>query len=194
MAETVGWEAPKLGHSTTKPMLQKPNHEPKWEDIKHKLESWKKEAEDRGLREGERKGFENGEQKWQAKLKILQSMIDQLKQNIQTLPNKISPEINCLVLNLTKTAFYTELSINKNQIQSLVEEGLKLLKQDLDSTVLKINPQDENLLNLSDHIKDKIKIELLESVKTGGCILESNFTKIDASVEARWSEILKANA
>lgn len=187
----LNWELPKLEGMGVGPVLSKPQHDLDWDQVKLKLESWKKEAQEQGFKEGERKGLEAGQARWASASKAFEICIEQFKQALGGLNGGLGQELESLVFKMLRLILVEELKINSQHIRHLVQEGLKMLSEESLQITLHIHPSDEKKLDLSPLVKEQIKLVIDDNVTEGGCVFESAFNKIDASLEARWESLVR---
>lgn len=94
-----------------------------------------------------------------------------------------------LACELARQVVRQELSVNPNVLQPVIREALGLLLAETKSAVVRLNPLD------FDALEEVVKTEFLNlsltlvsdaSLTRGGCLIESNGTVVDGTVEKRW--------
>lgn len=161
----------------------------KAEKLKKEIERIEKEAYFQGLTQGEREGIELGKKKIEP---ILQNFhqalleVEKIKKKIYLSAEK---ELVELALAIAKKVIAHEIKTNKESIKKIIKEALK---QVAGSKKIKIKlGQDDfefvknaksSFLGINDSI-ESIDFEADENITGGGCIIETNFGEIDASIE-----------
>ena len=97
-----------------------------------------------------------------------------------------------LVGQVTREVIQRELSGDSSQIRQVLREALKLLPMGAENIRIHLNPQDFELVKtLRDRHEESWRILEDDSLLPGGCRVESEHSRIDASVETRLSQALK---
>jgi flagellar assembly protein FliH len=101
-----------------------------------------------------------------------------------------------LVMKICKVVLQRELSFNTQQIHQIVEQALTLLPVNTAQAVIYLHPQDLALINTHraslSGWRDEWTLKANAQLAPGGCVVESAKTRIDASVEQRFYEVVTA--
>ncbi len=165
------------------------------EDLKGIEEKAYKEAYDLGLIEGEKKAYTESLELIEKRLVVL----DEFLENTQVLYRKLFEKNEALLIKVlysfaSKIAM-KEISECPEEIVNIVNQTVGVIQGDIKAHVF-ISESDKSFL---DEIKKNIKTEYeflndievttSEEVKQGGCVIETNFGEIDASVEERIDKV-----
>jgi len=135
-------------------------------------------AEARNIRGQARKVLEQTE-------KVRTDQINQLKDEILNLSLEIAEKFIQRQLELQPN---TVLDISREAIQLVSNRQLVVLWVHPDELEICSNNQDSLMTALPP--KAKLQIMTDDSIKKGGCIIETDFGRVDATVTARWENLL----
>ncbi|MCP2071128.1 UNVERIFIED_ORG: flagellar assembly protein FliH [Pseudomonas lini] len=163
------------------------------------VESIRQEAYNEGFAVGEKEGFHSTTLKVRqeadvaltAKLRALESLMLNLFNPIAEQDTQIEKSLVDLVQHITKQVIQRELAIDSNQIEHVMREALKLLPLGVGNVRLYINPQDFELVKaLRERHEETWRIVEDASLLPGGCRVETEHSRIDATVETRISQVM----
>ncbi len=150
-----------------------------------------KEAYDLGLTEGREKAFSDSQQEFS-------SLLATLKQSVNEIETMKSRLVDLHERHLIELSFALAKRMALDQISSSPDSILKVMKdlsaeiQEDESVTVFLSKKDHEFLHVLDGRSDKIlehfkncKIEMMESMTPGGCIVKTNFGQIDATIEER---------
>ncbi len=105
----------------------------------------------------------------------------------------IACELLELACDLARQIVRHELSINPNALQPVVREALGLLVAESKSVLVRLNPLDLEILD--GVVREEFPGLALTltgdaSVTRGGCLVESNGTVVDGTLEKRWTQAI----
>ena len=100
-----------------------------------------------------------------------------------------------LCIAISRKVLQRELELKRDGIVECVRTALKSVVAGGEITI-KVNPKDQDILLLhkgelvkyGDGVKG-VKVEADESVSRGGCLVDTNFGEIDASIDSIMTEI-----
>jgi len=96
-----------------------------------------------------------------------------------------------LVQHIARQVIQRELALDSSHIESVMREALKLLPLGVGNVRLYINPQDfEQVKALRERHEETWRIVEDASLQPGGCRVETEHSRIDATVETRISQIM----
>lgn len=151
------------------------------------------EAQQRGYKEGEEKGFLAGEQAvnehFKSSLEALKILVEQLSEARSTLYPRLEREMVEMITTLARKVFRTEFEGKKGGIREIVHMAIESVLN-RESLVVKVHPDDhkeledygQELLQLFHEIKN-VKFESYASVARGNCVVESNFGTVEAGLD-----------
>ncbi len=164
-------------------------------EIKQKVERIDKEAFDRGFKDGQEKGFQEGRAEVERLVDNLQRIITAAIEKRSEIVSESETQVINLVLLIAKKVIKVISENQKNVVINNVVQALRKLKSRGD-VIIRVNLADLELT--SEHINDFLKmvekvksITVLEdsSVDRGGCIIETDFGQIDARISSQLHEI-----
>ena len=163
------------------------------------LESIRQEAYNEGFGIGEKEGFhsatlkvrQEAEVALSAKLASLEQLMVNLFEPIAEQDTQIEKSLVDLVQHITKQVIKRELAIDSSQIEHVMRDALKLLPLGVDNVRLYVNPQDfEQAKALRERHEENWRIVEDESLLPGGCRVETEHSRIDASIETRVTQVM----
>ena len=149
----------------------------------------KKEGYDIGYETGFKKGEEDAKKEFSPFLGTVQEMIKELTGFRKENYDKVEREMVEMIISLAKKVIHFEFSMRENAVQDMIRLAVESVL-DKESMVIKINPTDKKyaesfspeLHRLFDEIKN-VNFESHPGIERGGCIIETNFGVVDASIE-----------
>lgn len=163
------------------------------------VESIRQEAYNEGFAVGEKEGFHSTTLKVRqeadvaltAKLRALESLMLNLFDPIAEQDTQIEKSLVGLVQHIAKQVIQRELAIDSSQIEHVMREALKLLPLGVGNVRLYINPQDFELVKaLRERHEETWRIVEDAALLPGGCRVETEHSRIDATIETRISQIM----
>lgn len=164
------------------------------------LESIRQEAYNEGFATGEKDGFHAGQlkarQEAEAALALrmqrLESLMQNLMEPIAEQDKQLEHGFITLLGHMVQQIVRREMLIDSSQIQQVLRESLKLLPMGAQNVRIHVNPQDFEMIKaLRERHEESWRILEDESLLPGGCRVESESSRIDASVETRMAQALK---
>ena len=163
------------------------------------LESIRQEAYNEGFAAGEKDGFrsatlkvrQEAEVALSVKLASLERLMGSLFEPIAEQDSQIEKAMVGLVEHIARQVIQRELVLDSSQIESVMREALKLLPLGVGNVRLHINPQDfEQVKALRERHEETWRIVEDAALQPGGCRVETEHSRIDATVETRISQIM----
>ena len=163
------------------------------------LESIRQEAYNEGFATGEREGFhsttlkvrQEAEVALTAKLAALEKLMGHLLEPIAEQDTQIEKSLVDLVQHITRQVIQRELAIDSTQLEHVMRDALKLLPLGVGNVRLYINPQDfEQVKALRERHEETWRIVEDEALLPGGCRVETEHSRIDATVETRIARVM----
>lgn len=164
------------------------------------VEAIRQDAYNEGFATGEKDGFRAGQLKARqeaevalaGKLEQLEQVMGHLMEPIGEQDRDVEQALVELVSQMARQVIQRELSIDSSQIRTVLREALKLLPMGASNIRIHINPQDfEQVKALRERHEESWRILEDESLQPGGCRVESESSRIDASLETRLALALK---
>lgn len=165
-------------------------------EAKEKANLIEKEAYEKGFAQGERDGLEMGQKRIEAILHQFKNILLEIDQQRETLYHFYEKEMLQLVVSLSKKIIHHETSVNPEIILKTLQEAIQYLV-DQKKVVIHLNPVDyQYLLTRSETsplaLGDQERVRVIEdpSITRGGCLLETPYGRIDATLESQFDEIV----
>ncbi|EPL04880.1 flagellar assembly protein FliH [Pseudomonas sp. CF161] len=163
------------------------------------LESIRQEAYNEGFATGEKEGFHSTTLKVRqeadaalgVKLQSLELLMSNLFEPIAEQDAQIEKSLVGLVKHVARQVIQRELAMDSTQIEHVMREALKLLPLGVGNVRLYVNPQDfEQVKSLRERHEETWRIVEDEAMLPGGCRVETEHSRIDATIETRIAKIM----
>jgi len=160
------------------------------------LESIQKQAYAEGFETGTAEGYADGQQRAaadiEARRQTLSAIAEQLAQPLATLDEEMVSSVAELALLIARHLVRRELKTAPGEVIGVVRETMRLLPIASRGTTLHLNPDDAELVRSAlaidvDGISWRVEADPL--ISRGGCIVETETSRIDATVESRIAAI-----
>lgn len=164
------------------------------------LEAIRQDAYNEGFATGEKDGFRAGQLKAKqeadlalaSKLQRLETLMGNLMAPIAEQDKLIEQGLVLLLGQIVREVIQREVTIDSSQIRVVLREALKVLPMGAENVRIHVNPQDFELVkSLRERHDEKWRILEDETLLPGGCRVESEQSRIDATVETRLAQALK---
>ncbi|MDX5373835.1 MAG: flagellar assembly protein FliH [Pseudomonadaceae bacterium] len=164
------------------------------------VEAIRQDAYNEGFATGEKDGFHAGQLKAKqeaeavlaGKLAQLEQLMGHLLEPIAEQDRELEQGLVDLVSQMTRQVIQRELAIDSSQIRHVLREALKLLPMGAENIRIHLHPQDFELVKaLRERHEESWRLLEDDSLLPGGCRVESEHSRIDASVETRLAAALK---
>jgi flagellar assembly protein FliH len=163
------------------------------------LEAIRQEAYNEGFSTGEKDGFHAGQLKARQeadaaltlKLNSLEQLMAQLLEPIADQDRNLEHAMVTLVSQMAREVIQRDLLIDSSQIRQVLRDALKLLPMGASNVRIHINPQDFELVKaLRERHEETWRIVEDSDLLPGGCRIETEQSRIDASVETRLGQAI----
>ncbi|MEX3772047.1 flagellar assembly protein FliH [Pseudomonas sp. MYb118] len=163
------------------------------------LEAIRQEAYNEGFATGEKEGFhsttikvrQEAEAALTPKVAALEQLMANLFEPIAEQDTQIEKSLVDLVQHITRQVIQRELAIDSTQIEHVMRDALKLLPLGVGNVRLYINPQDfEQVKALRERHEETWRIVEDEALLPGGCRVETEHSRIDATIETRVARVM----
>jgi flagellar assembly protein FliH len=174
------------------------------EDVKpltlDELEAIRQDAYNEGFAAGEKDGYHGGQLKAKqeadtalaSKMLAVEKLMQQLFEPIAEQDQQLEVALVNLVSHMAREVIQRELSIDSSQIRHVLREALKLLPMGASNVRIQLNPQDFEMVKaLRERHEETWRIVEDEALLPGGCRVETEHSRIDASIETRLSQALQ---
>lgn len=174
------------------------------EDVKpltlEELEAIRQDAYNEGFATGEKDGFHAGQLKAKqeadvalaAKIASLEQLMTQLFNPIAEQDQQLEAAMVTLLGQMVRQVIQRELVSDSSQIRQVLSDALKLLPMGAGNIRIHVNPQDFELIKtLRERHEESWRILEDASLLPGGCRVETELSRIDATVETRLNQALQ---
>lgn len=182
------------------PLVQEQMEEVPLEEVQpltlEELEAIRQEAYNEGFAAGERDGFRSTQLKVRqeaevalaARLEVMEALMTHLFEPIAEQDTQIEKLLVTLVGHIARQVVQRELSMDSSQVERVLREAMKLLPMGANNIRIFVNPQDfEQIKALREKHEESWKILEDDVLLPGGCRVETEHSRIDASMETRIS-------
>jgi flagellar assembly protein FliH len=160
------------------------------------LESIRQDAYNEGFAIGEKEGFHSTQLKVRqeaevalaAKLEGLETVMTHLLEPIADQDAQIEKSLVQLVEHLAREVIQRELKTDSSQIGKVLQDALRLLPMGANNVRILVNSQDfAQVKALRERHEETWRILEDDTLQPGGCRVETEHSRIDATVETRLS-------
>jgi len=148
----------------------------------------------KGYAQGERAGVEAGNRRGDAMLRRLGETLDELASLRQTLLRQSERQLVQLALALAKRIVRREIAADDELFTALTRVALDRLGDARQATI-RLNPEDHARLSgrgVEQWAAAHVSVVADSGVTRGGCLVESPFGFVDATIDAQFQELAQA--
>lgn len=164
------------------------------DEAQEQAEGIREDARNQGLEEAEKKT----EEQLASSQKLIASLVDQIKDHEAELKKETTPKLSGLVIELAEKIIQKEIETDSSVVFALAEEAIgRILERE--KLFIRVNPADGELMKKHKEILIKMfdgvdKIEILEDsgIEQGGCVVETDYVKVDVQPESQLEAARKA--
>jgi flagellar assembly protein FliH len=160
------------------------------------LATLEREAFASGYAAGERAGLEAGTKRAEAMLRRLAQTLDELRALRGTLVRQTEQQMVQLALAIARKILRREATVDHDLIVAMARVALERVGESGIATI-RLNPEDyaSTVQRHGDHwAGSRVKVLADPGVSRGGCLVESEFGFVDASVDAQFEQVAQALA
>ncbi len=161
------------------------------ERLKEVEERAYKEGYDLGLADGSEKAFENVKAELEERLAFLESILKDIERMKSRLVTENEGELVQLVYLIAKKIAMRDLEENREAVLGILQDVAGQFQAD-QKVVVHLAQSDLDFLKLAQEksgqkleVLESMKFNVNESVKPGGCIIETEYGSVDATIEER---------
>lgn len=189
LAEVVRFELPLVEGPIVTDLRVIPHHE---RPTAATLEAIQKQAYDEGFALGQQAGVRRGMLEIDKQVKRLDQVLTQLSTPFAELDEAVIASIADLAILIARHLVRRELKIDPGEVVGVVRETMRMLPIATRNARIHLHPEDVELVRSALAITDESREWRLEPdprMTRGGCIVETDSSRIDASVESRLAAI-----
>ena len=157
------------------------------------------EAELSGLRaaarsEGYAEGLAAGRLEGEQACKRMKQLAESFAATLDNLDFRLADMVLELALDVSRQVVSAELTVHPERILDVVNMALKQMAETSREARLLLNPEDAVLVRPHlDQVLDKNRLRIVEDVRVvrGGCLIETAQGDLDATLPARWRQVVQ---
>ncbi|MDP2252639.1 MAG: FliH/SctL family protein [Thiobacillus sp.] len=160
------------------------------EDVETELARLREAARADGYAEGEAAGRVEGEQACGR----MKQMVESFSATLDNLDFRLADMVLELALDVARQVVAGELAARPERILDVVNLALKEMAETSREARLLLNPDDAALVRPHlDQVLDKNRLRIVEDVRIarGGCLIETAQGDLDATLPARWRQVVQ---
>jgi flagellar assembly protein FliH len=167
--------------------------EPMIADQQAHLAALEREAFTKGYAQGERAGLEAGGKRAEAMLRRVAQTIEELGGFRQTLIQQTERQMVQLALTIARRVVHREVSIDPELAAALAHVALDKLGTTTPATI-RLNPEDYTIVAQDGERWGSSVVTVVPdpSIARGGCLVESDFGCVDATIDRQFDELSRA--
>ena len=164
------------------------------EGLKNRVSQIERDAYEKGFSQGQKDGFALGKKRLEESAKRLEAVINSLSGLKMRLYRESEEEILRLAIEIAKKIVHRELTVDTDAVLRTIRKATDFLNERTSIRIL-LNPADmDKVEEAVPQLKVEKKIESVElvpdpSVSRGGCILETGFGTVNATIEDQLAAI-----
>lgn len=159
----------------------------------HRLEEIQRQAYDEGFALGRREGLEQGAAAVREKAERVEAILNLLARPLHQLDDEVVKEMTGLALSIARHVIRRELRTDPGQVVAVVQRAAAILPAASRNIRLFVNPADAGILRegLAALQGEQSSWQILEDpgLARGGCRIETENSRIDASIERQIAAI-----
>lgn len=156
-----------------------------------RLAAIEREAFARGYESGERAGLDAGKTRAEAMLRRLAQTLDELRSLRTTLLRQTETQMVELALAIARRILRREATVDRDLLVAMARVALDRIGEEGSATI-RLNPEDYAATaqrHGDQWAGSRVTVLADPAVPRGGCIVESEFGQVDASVEAQFDHV-----
>jgi flagellar assembly protein FliH len=192
-AATIGAATAPAAAPAAAPVAPPVTEESLFAEHRERLAALEREAFTKGYAQGERAGLEAGGKRAEAMLRRVAQTIEELGGLRQTLIHETEREMVQLALTLARRVVHREVTLDPELAAALAHVALERLGTTTPATI-RLNPEDYTVVAQDSGRWGGQTVTVVPdpSISRGGCLVESAFGSVDATIETQFDELSRA--
>lgn len=157
------------------------------------IETLQKQAYEEGYSQGFGKGVQDGEALIKERIQRLETIVNFLQKPLADLDESVTEQLTQLSISIAKMLIRRELKTDPGQVVAVVKETISALPAGMQNICISMNPEDAELLRETMSLSEvESSWSIIEDplLSRGGCKVTTDYSEVDASVEARLTGII----
>ncbi|NKF50222.1 flagellar assembly protein FliH [Shewanella sp. WXL01] len=146
-----------------------------------------------GFEQGEQQGFEAGQARAQQVLEQLSQLVAQIEKPLQIVDAEVENELLSVAMALAKAVVCHEIQTKPEHILSVMRQGIAALPIKDQAVTIKVNMANAELISESyseqQLTKNSWQIDIDPALGESDCIIESQRSSVDLSLEQRMNQV-----
>ncbi len=167
-------------------------------EVREKVLRIEKEAYEKGFEQGEKDGRELGVKRLETVIQQLRRLLAEIEREKQGIFQTVEKEMLRLMLEIGRRLFRRAALIQETTILEVLKEAFQYVTE-RSEIVLRLNPADYHYLkaysgDLPFASEEEAGLRILQDpgITRGGCLLETSFGTIDATIESQIDALISA--
>ena len=189
-AEYAAWQPPSVQIPSAKEIEDKERQRLITADS---IETLQKQAYEEGYSQGLKKGEQDGEALIKERLQRLDTIVNFLQKPLADVDESVTEQLTQLSISIAKMLIRRELKTDPGQVVAVVKETISALPAGMQNICISMNPDDAELLRETMSLSEagsSWNITEDPLLSRGGCKVTTDYSEVDASVEARLTGII----
>ena len=190
IAEYAAWQPPSIQKPTAKEMAEKERQRVVTADS---IATLQKQAYEEGYSKGFKKGMQDAEVELKERVGRIDDIVNFLQKPLDELDEAVVEQLSQLAISIARKLIRREIKTDPGQIVAVVRETVAALPAGMQNIRISLNPEDAVLFRETMKLAEGEKAwSIIEDplLSKGGCKVLTDYSEIDASVEARLSGII----
>lgn len=188
------WEMPSIDAPKGK-VFRQPVEEEKKQEVElvekiseQEIQQIKDDAYQEGFQKGHAEGLQASQNEIETKRQLLDSMLQQLVEPTQACGEKTQQELLEMAFAISRQIVRRELKQDPTQLIAIIRDALKLLPIGSKNIQVLLHPEDASVIRSvlpidEDSPDSRWKLVEEPSMERGGCLLKTDNSNVDASVD-----------
>jgi flagellar assembly protein FliH len=166
------------------------------EGFKQGHDEGRKAGLEKGLEEGRQKGLQNGQEEVAHTIKRFEQIMQLLNEPLEQVNQQVEDELLTLALAIAKQIIRREINTNPDQVIAVIKEAIAALPSGSRKIKIFLHPADAEIarthlqMSSEDETKEQTWSIIEEPILAkGGCRIETENSRVDATIETRVAEI-----
>lgn len=185
------WELPVMGEEQPRVEEEEAEVEPLTAE---QLEAIQKQAYEEGFEQGRKAGLQAGQKEIDATVQHLKEVVAAFAEPLKAVDSQVEEELIALAMAVARQIVRREIQQDPGQILAVVREAMAELPSAARNVRIHLHPEDAALVReaFSTEEDETAPWKIVEDLvlSRGGCRIESDTSRIDASVEKRLNAIV----
>lgn len=151
-------------------------------------------AREQAVAEGYAEGLRAGHAEAAQQGARVKELADSYASALDNLDFRLADMVLELALDVARQVIAGELAVHPERILAVVKLALNQMAESTREARLLVNPEDAALIRPHlELILDKNRLRMVEDVRIvrGGCLIETNQGDLDATLQARWRQVVQ---